>query len=121
MHLQQKTLSNKRLPLALCSVLRRWATVMSIPSVKEIALILFFELMILMLVVFCTMVRQMAEAGNLEDLLVLYNTADRLRPLLGSAKEKSGGRRPGEVGDGEDTWRESDHDNPEVVDTAIIP
>lgn len=94
---------------------------MSIPSVKEIALILFFELMILMLVVFCTMVRQMAEAGNLEDLLVLYNTADRLRPLLGSAKEKSGGRRPGEVGDGEDTWRESDHDNPEVVDTAIIP
>lgn len=58
----------------------------------------------------------MAEAGKVSDLLALYNTADRLRPLLGSAikEEDSGGRGPREVGDGEDTLRECDQDSPEV-------
>ena len=60
------------------------------------------------------MVCQLAEAGNVEDLLLLYNTADRLRPLLCSAEERSGGHGPREMGDDEDTLRESDQDSPEV-------
>lgn len=70
----------------------------------------------------------MAEAGKVSDLLALYNTADRLRPLLGSKKkeeEDSGGRGPREVGDGEDTLTESDQDSPEVktdqLAIAFIP
>lgn len=64
-----------------------------------------------------SIVQQMAEAGKAEDLLLLYNTGDRLRPLLRSAtkeEEGSGGHGPREVGDGEDTLRESDQDSPEL-------
>ncbi|CAM9349099.1 unnamed protein product [Laminaria digitata] len=58
---------------------------------------------------------KLAEAGNVEDLLLLYNTADRLRPLLCSMEERSGGHGPREMGDDEDTLRESDQDSPEVT------
>lgn len=68
---------------------------------------------------------KMAEAGKAEDLLLLYNTGDRLRPLLRSAtkeEEGSGGHGPREVGDGEDTLRESDQDSPELkADQQVVP